>query len=80
MEDENNFIHIQQTVNTEGSGMDCTGYSSTTCVFLQLLRDVCLSTSKSAANFSVKSALVQFLSSLLKHQCGQQWIMNTGKN
>ncbi|XP_034249167.1 uncharacterized protein LOC117650022 isoform X4 [Thrips palmi] len=78
VEDENNFISIQKAVSPEIPGIECLGHSNTTCVFLQLLRDVCLSTTKSAANFSVKCALVQFLSSLLKHSSGRQWLMNTG--
>lgn len=76
VEDENNFVNIQKTVGPDAQGVvEC---SPTTCVFLQLLKDMCLSTYKSAANFSVKCALVQFLSSLLKHLPGQQWLMKTG--
>ncbi|XP_026271967.1 uncharacterized protein LOC113202106 isoform X4 [Frankliniella occidentalis] len=78
VENESNFRDIQKTDGSAEPGFECIVNTPHGGVFLQLLRDVCLTTSKSASNFSVKCALIKLLSSLLKHSCGRQWIMSSG--
>lgn len=76
MEDENNYLNMRRAVKPKGLVGEI---DPATCKMLSLLKDMILSAAKSAENFSIKNALVEFLSSLLKHSSGQQWLMYTGE-
>lgn len=78
VENEAQFADIQKAVDfTDESPFGC---ASSGCIFMQQLKDMYESTSKTCSNFSLKCALIHLLSSLLKHFCGRQWIMSTGKS
>ncbi|KAK3931173.1 BRCA1-associated ATM activator 1 [Frankliniella fusca] len=78
VENENNFRDMQKSDGLVEPGSECIVNTNHGGVFLLLLREVCLTTTKSVSDFSVKCALIKLLSSLLKHSCGRQWIMSSG--
>lgn len=81
VEDESSYLSIQNTI-TGPSENAVHNYLAANnpkgCAFLQILGDACSAACRSSSNYSVKCAVIQFLSSLLKHASGRQWILCAG--